>query len=130
MDAAAALLGSNPHELAQRVRSGERLAEIAAEVHIGSDTLRTVMAEAITASAPPAVAHRLVSQLPSVIAGSKPHRPTGAIERPTEAMESLASRLQVSVERVHESIEDGSFRELLADRGVEARLGILINKKL
>lgn len=130
MDAAAALLGTNPQELAQRVRSGERLAEIAAEVHVGSDSLRTVMAEAITASAPPAVAHKLVAQLPAVIAGSRPHRPTGAIDRPSEAMESLASKLNVNLEQLQDSIDDGSFRGLLEDSGVEARMGILINKRL
>ncbi len=130
MDAAAALLGTTPHDLAQRVRSGERLAEIAADVHVGSDTLQNVMAEAITASAPPAVAHRLVSQLPSVISGNRAHRPTGSYERPSEVIETLATRLNVKVEQLQESIEDGSFGDVLADRGVEARMGILINKRL
>lgn len=38
--------------------------------------------------------------------------------------------MDVSVEELESSIEDGSFRQLLADSGVEARLGILVNLRL
>lgn len=116
-------------ELSQRVRSGERLAEIAADVHVSSDQLKTVMAEAITESATPKVAQRMLASLGDVVAGvPKPH--VKSFEPPPEALKSLASKMDMKTEQLQESIENGSFRELLADRGVEARLGILINQHL
>ncbi len=130
IEAAAALLGTDPVELSQRVRSGERLAEIAADVHVSSEQLKTVMAEAITDTASPKVAQRMLANLGNVVSGSsKPHhaKPT---EPPPEALKSLATKMDMKTEQLQESIENGSFRELLADSGVEARLGILINKKL
>lgn len=133
IEAAAALLGTDPGELSQRVRSGERLAEIAADVDVSSEQLKTVMAEAITDTASPRLAHRMLADLGNVVAGGRKPYKTGPVDEqpePPEALKSLATKMDMRTEKLQESIENGSFRELLADSGVEARLGILVNKHL
>ncbi|MGH1488348.1 MAG: hypothetical protein ACRBK7_02980 [Acidimicrobiales bacterium] len=106
------------------------MAEIAADVHVSSDQLKTAMAEAITDTASPKVAQNLVANLGNVISGGRKPTEASTAEPPSEALKSLAHKMDMRTEQLQESIENGSFRELLADSGVEARLGILINKKL
>jgi hypothetical protein len=137
MEAAAALIGASPRELSQRVRSGEALVDIAAKAGIGSADLKAVMTEAITATASSLVSEHMVAGLEDEInakgvaaAGPPPKRPPAPGPEPNERLYSLASSLDMDPEQVIVSIEDGSFRQLLADKGVQAGLGILVNFKL
>jgi hypothetical protein len=129
IEAAAALLGTNPVELNQRVRSGERLAEIAADVEISPERLKSAMAEALTNTEPPQIVQRMKADLAAAASGrrTKSFR-AGPTDDPGEALKTLAEKMDMRTEQLQESIENGSFRELLADSGVEARLGILVNK--
>lgn len=124
------MLGNDASELTQRVRNGERMAEIAAEVHVEEDDLRVALTDSVRETAPPVVAQRLIARLPQATFGSRPLQGTPSVTQQAKAVESLAARLELRAEDLHQSLEDGSFRQLLADSGVEARLGILVNKLL
>lgn len=129
-EAAARVIGVQPAELNQRLREGRSLQELAGEAGVDSGELKSAMAKAIEAVAPPQGGRRLVAGLDRVIAGNRPERPTGSTQDPTQALETLAATLDTDVERLMASIDDGSFRDLLAEKGVEPGLGLLVNTTL
>ena len=117
-------------ELAQRVRSGQRLAEIAAGVHAEADDTQVAPADASRESAPPPVTgQRLIARVHQAPFGPDPSyaRPIGELP---QTIDSLAEKLEISAEDLYESLQDGSFRQRLTDSGFEARLGILVNRLL
>ncbi len=129
-EAAAEKIGTEPSELSKRIREGEALGSIAAEAGVGKSELKAVMTEAVKATAPPQVADRIVANLDDVIAGNRPNRPTGDTQDPSQALETLATTLDTDISKLMESVDDGSFRDLLAEKGVEPALGLLVNTTL
>ena len=129
-EAAAELIGTEPAELSKRVRAGEALGSIAAEAGVPKEELKSAMTEAVKATAPPKAADRIVANLDNVIAGNSPQRPTGDTQDPAQALETLAATLDTDTNLLMESIDDGSFRDLLAEKNVEPALGLLVNTHL
>lgn len=129
-EAAAEMIGTEPSELSKRVREGEALGSIAAEAGVGKSELKSAMTEAVRATAPPQVADRIVANLDDLIVGNRPSRPTGETQDPSQALETLATTLDTDTNKLLESVDDGSFRDLLAEKGVEPALGLLVNTTL
>lgn len=129
-EAAADLIGTEPRELSKRVRAGESLGSIADQAGVPRQELKSAMTQAVKATAPPKAADRIVANLDGVIAGNRPDRPTGDTQDPAQALETLASALDTDIEKMMESVDDGSFRDLLAEKGVEPALGLLVNTTL
>ncbi len=129
-EAAADLIGTEPSELSKRVRSGESLGAIASEAGVPREELKSAMTEAVRATAPPKAADRIVANLDNVITGNRPDRPRGETQDPAQALETLASALDTDTNKLMEAIDDGSFRDLLAEKNVQPALGLLVNTHL
>lgn len=129
-EAAAELIGKEPSELSKRVQEGQSLGSIAAEAGVPMTELKSAMTEAIKVTAPPQVADRIVANLDNVIAGNRPARETGDTQDPAQALETLANTLDTDIHKLMESVDDGSFRDLMAEKGVEPVLGLLVNTHL
>lgn len=136
MDAAAGVLGMERDELRSRVSSGASLADLAAERDVSTDDLKAAMSEAITGSAPPEIAGRIIARLDDRLDGG-----SGVGERSgfglrglrdtagmSGAVDALASALDMSTDALLSSLEDGTFRERLGLAADSAGPGLLVDE--
>ncbi len=107
------------------------MARISSEAYNEADDQRvekTDSARETPRAAPPLVAaDRLVARIEVPIFGARPI-PSRPIPEPLETVESLAEKLEITAQDLYQSLQDGSFRQRLADAGMDARMGILVNK--
>lgn len=127
MESAAESLGLSETELREQLMSGETLAGLAEDAGLDVEELKATMAAAIEEVAPAQVAERMIGELDSVIAGDRPSGPPPPPPDAGQALEDLASALDLSSEDLLSAIEDGTFAELLKSEGVEQNRGNLID---
>jgi hypothetical protein len=116
-------------ELMRQARFGDRMAQISTDTYNESDNQRVENSDAAREIAPPVTADRLVARIDVPIFGTRT-LPTRPIPEPLETIESLAEKLEITEQDLYESLQDGSFRQRLSDAGMEARMGILVNRYL
>ncbi len=139
MDAAAKLIGIEPSEMRQQLDGGASLADLATTAGISTDDLKTAMTEAIASTAPAGAVDRMTAGLDSIIAGDRPPPPPrgggpgrsgGSEQSASDALTALASSLDLDLDSLLSSIEDGSFADLLSSSGVQTELGMIVNQSL
>ncbi len=139
MDAAAKIIGLEPSEMRRQLESGASLSDLAAGAGISSDELKAVMTEAIAASAPAGAVDRLTAGLDSIITGDRPPPPPpgggpgrsgGGGQGATDALTALATALDLDIESLMASIEEGSFADLLTSSDIPTEVGMIVDQSL
>ncbi len=129
MDASAKLIGLEPSDMRRQLEAGASLSDLAAKAGISTDDLKAAMTAAIESSAPAGAVDRMTAGLDSIIPGDRPPPPPrgggpgrpGGEQSASDALTALASSLDLDLDldSLLASIEDGSFADLLNSQGVE-----------
>lgn len=127
---------SDSVELAKRARFADPMAKMATGAYNENDDRKVEASDAARESSPtpkaldpPVTADRLIARIDVPIFGAR-QLPSRQIPEPLETVESLAEKLEIRAEDLYESLQDGSFRQRLADAGMDARMGVLVNQYL
>lgn len=132
MDGAAEALGLSQTELRERLEAGNSLADIAGEVGVDTEELKAAMVSAIEETAPADAVERMTAEIDGMIEGTGPTRrppPPPPDVNPSEALEELATAMDLSTQDLLAAIEDGSFADLLKSEGVDTSRGFLVDQQ-